>query len=133
MDVGIDGASYLGTLTSGVGRHITRLGGDGAIDWQYREVGTASSPAISPDNTLLIAGTTPQGAPSKISALDPSTGTLLWSETLPPENGGSVREMSMPRFAPNNAAVYIGMDVNDYAADAYSYLYAFSKADLGTP
>ena len=133
VDVGIDGASYLGTLTSGVGRHITRLRGDGAIDWQYREVGTASSPAISPDNTLLIAGTTPQGAPSKISALDPSTGTLLWSETLPPENGGSVREMSMPRFAPNNAAVYIGMDVNDYAADAYSYLYAFSRADLGTP
>lgn len=133
VDVGADGASYLGTLTFGVGRHITQLLGNGTISWQYRDDGIASSPAISSDNTLLIAGTTVQGAPSIIKALNPATGALIWSETLPAENGGSVREMSMPRFSPNSAAVYIGMDVNDYAANPYSYLYAFSKADLGAP
>ncbi|MGI8819825.1 MAG: PQQ-binding-like beta-propeller repeat protein [Chthoniobacterales bacterium] len=119
-----DGSVYLGTLTFGVGRHLTSLDANGAIRWQFRDEGIASNPAVSPLNTLVLYSAYDIGAPSHVNALS-TAGQLLWTENLPAENGGFVRALSTPRFSADGAAAYVGMDVNDGASDPYSYLYAF--------
>jgi hypothetical protein len=127
VDVGSDGSVYVGTLAYGVGRHFTALNSDGTIRWQYRDDGTASAPAVSPLNNLVLFSAYDYAAPSRISALS-TTGQLLWTESLPAENGGYVRSHSTPRFSSDGTTAYVGTDVNDYAADPYSYLYAFDTA-----
>ena len=124
VDVGIDGSVYVGTLAFGIGSHFTALNSDGTIRWQYRDDGIASAPAVSPLNNLALFSAYDISAPSRVTALS-TTGQLLWTENLPAENGGYVRSYSTPRFAPDGATAYVGTDVNDYAADPYSYLYAF--------
>lgn len=131
VDVGSDGAVYVGTLAYGVGRHLTSLDANGTIRWQYFDSGIASPPAVSPLNTLVLYTAYDVGAPSHVNALS-TTGQLLWTETLPAENGGFVRAMSVPRFNADGATAYVGMDVNDYAADPYTYLYAFETASAAT-
>ena len=131
VDVGSDGAVYVGTLTSGVGRYLTSLDANGTIRWQYFDSGIASAPAVSPLNTLVLYSAYDVGAPSHVNALSTS-GQLLWTENLPAENGGFVRAMSVPRFSADGAAAYVGMDVNDYAADPYTYLYAFETTSTTT-
>ena len=127
VDVGSDGSVYVGTLAYGLGRHLTALNSDGTIRWQYFDSGIASAPAVSPLNTLVLYSAYDVGAPSHVNALS-TTGQLLWTESLPAENGGFVRAMSTPRFSPDGATAYVGMDVNDYATDPYTYLYAFETA-----
>jgi hypothetical protein len=39
---------------------------------------------------------------------------------------------STPRFSADGATAYVGMDVNDYATDPYTYLYAFETASTPT-
>jgi hypothetical protein len=127
VDVGSDGSVYVGTLAYGVGRHLTSLDANGTIRWQYFDSGIASAPAVSPLNTLVLYSAYDVGAPSHVNALN-TTGQLLWTESLPAENGGFVRAMSTPRFSADGATAYVGIDVNDYAADPYTYLYAFETA-----
>ena len=127
VDVGSDGSVYVGTLAYGTGRHLTALNADGTIRWQYLDNGIASAPAVSPLNTLVLYSAYDVGAPSHVNALT-TTGQLLWTENLPVENGGFVRAMSVPRFSADGTTAYVGMDVNDYASDPYTYLYAFDTA-----
>jgi hypothetical protein len=127
IDVGSDGSVYVGTLAFGIGRHLTALNSDGTIRWQYRDDGIASSPAVSPLNTLVLYSAYDIATPSHVNALS-TAGLLLWTENLPAENGGYVRAMSTPRFTADGATVYVGMDVNDYATDPYTYLYAFDTS-----
>ena len=129
VDVGIDGSVYVGTLAFGIGRHFTALNSDGTIHWQYRDDGIASAPAVSPLNTLALFSAYDIAAPSRVTALS-TTGQLLWTENLPAENGGYVRSYSTPRFTPDGTTAYVGTDVNDYAADPYSYLYAFDTTSV---
>lgn len=127
VDVGSDGSVYVGTLAYGVGRHLTALNSDGTIRWQFADAGIASSPAVSPLNTLVLYSAYDVGAPSHVNAVS-TAGQLLWTEDLPAENGGFVRAISTPRFNANGTTAYVGMDVNDYANDPYTYLYAFDTS-----
>ncbi len=52
----------------------------------------------------------------------------MWTVNLTPENGGYIRAFSRARFTPDGETVYYGTDVNDYATDLYSYLYAISAS-----
>jgi len=124
LDVGSDGAVYVGTLTYGVGGHLTALNPDGTLRWQFQDDGIASAPAVSPLNTLVLFSAYDFAAPSRVHAIT-TDGALLWTENLPAENGGYVHVMSVPRFSPDGACAYVGTDVNDYASDPYCYLYAF--------
>jgi hypothetical protein len=130
IDVGSDGSLYLGTLAYGVGRHLSALNPDGTIRWQFQDNGIASAPAVSPLNTLVLYSAYDIGTPSHVNTLS-ITGQLIWTENLPAENGGYIRAMSVPRFSTDGTAAYVGMDVNDYASDPYTYLYAFAT-DSGT-
>ena len=127
LDVGIDGNIYVGTLTFGQGRHLTSLNPDGTLRWQFRDDGTASAPAASPLNTLVLFSAYDFAAPSRVHAVS-TAGALLWTEFLPEENGGYVHVMSIPRFSPDGLCAYVGTDVNDYATDPYCYLYAFDTS-----
>jgi hypothetical protein len=127
LDVGNDGAVYVGTLTYGQGRHLTALNPDGTLRWQFRDDGIASSPAVSPLNNLVLFSAYDFATPSRVHAVSTS-GALLWTENLPAENGGYVHVMSVPRFSPDSTTGYVGTDVNDYATDPYSYLYAFDTS-----
>jgi|GEM_PF-952602 len=131
-DVGSDGAAYVGTLTFGTGRHLTSLNPNGTLRWQFRDDGIASAPGVSPINTIVLYSAYDIGAPSHVNVLT-TAGQLRWREDLPAENGGFVRAMSRPRFSTDGATVYLGMDVNDGAADPYSYLYAFLTGDSAAP
>ena len=131
IDVGSDGSVYVGTLAFGIGRHLTALNPDGTIRWQFRDDGIASSPAVSPLNTLVLYSAYDIATPSHVNAVS-TAGLLLWTENLPAENGGYVRAMSTPRFGAYGSSAYVGMDVNDYATDAYTYLYSFDTAAAAT-
>jgi hypothetical protein len=124
LDVGTDGNIYVGTLTFGTGRHLTSLNPDGTLRWQFHDDGIASSPAVSPANNAVLYSAYDISIPSHVNALS-TAGALLWTENLPAENGGYVRVISTPRFTPDSSMSYAGTDVNDYASEPYSYLYAF--------
>jgi hypothetical protein len=124
LDVGSDGAIYIGTLTFGQGQHLTALNPDGTLRWQFQDDGIASSPAVNSQNTAVVFSAYDLSAPSRVHVLT-TGGQLLWTENLPAENGGFVRVISVPRFSPDGATSYAGTDVNDYASDPYCYLYAF--------
>jgi hypothetical protein len=85
---------------------------------------------VAPGNRVIVATEYEIGGFGFVRGLSPSDGSPRWSIQLPAENGGWVRGMSKPRFSPNGATVYIGMDVNDSAPDPYTYLYAI-KAGPG--
>ena len=131
VDVGSDGAVYVGTLTFGTGSHFTALNVDGTLRWQFRDDGIASAPAVSPLNTLVLYSAYFISTPSHVNALN-TAGQLLWTENLPAENNGYVRVVSTPRFTPDGSVAYAGTDVNDYAQNPYSYLYAFDTSGGAT-
>lgn len=124
VGVSRDGSIYLGTLTYGVGRHLTALNADGSLRWEVRDDGIASTPAANPPNTMVLYSAYRTSTPSHVRALS-TNGALLWNVKLPAENGGYVRVMSTPRFTPDGATAYLGTDVNDSATNPYCYLYAF--------
>jgi hypothetical protein len=127
LDVGSDGAVYVGTLTFGQGRHLTALNPDGTLRWQFQDDGIASSPAVSPLNDVVLFSAYDFATPSRVHTVN-TGGALLWTENLPAENGGYVHVISVPRFSPDGATSYVGTDVNDYAFDPYCYLYAFDTS-----
>ena len=131
LDVGPEGNIYVGTLTFGTGSHLTSLNSDGTLRWQFQDNGIASSPAVNEQNTVVVFSAYDFSTPSRVHALT-TAGELLWTENLPAENGGFVHTISEPRFSSDGATTYIGTDVNDYASDPYSYLYAFDTAGATT-
>jgi hypothetical protein len=111
---------------------LTATRPDGTTKWQYTDTGILGGPVVSPTNKRVIVGGYDIGAPGYVTAVNTSTGKRAWRLVLPAENGGYVRPMSRPRFSCNGAVVYMGMDVNDYAADPYTYLYAINTGDQTT-
>jgi hypothetical protein len=88
-------------------------------------------PVVDSSNTLVVVGANGIGVPSAVQGIDAAAGTLSWQVDLPAENGGFVRPMSRASFSLDAATVYVGMDVNDNAADPYTYLYAIDTGVNG--
>ena len=127
-NVGSDGTIYVG---ENFPTNVMALNPDLSVKWPWR---TASAPWWVPlsselSNTLVVVGANGIGGVlSAVQGIDAATGTLSWQVDLPAENGGFVRPMSRARFSLDAATVYVGMDVNDNAADPYTYLYAIDTA-----
>ena len=108
---------------------VLALNPDLSVKWQLsNSIGTLVGPVVDSSNTLVVVGASGIGVPSAVQGIDAASGILSWQVDLPAENGGFVRPMSRPRFSLDAATVYVGMDVNDNAADPYSYLYAIDTA-----
>jgi hypothetical protein len=122
-DVGADGTIYIGQNLS----NLVALNPNGSERWRFASRGILGSPIVNPANSLIAMGGYEIGEPGFVQGID-TAGQLVWEVNLPPENGGYIRPMSRPRFSDDSSTVYIGMDVNDYAADPYTYLYAIDAS-----
>lgn len=118
-DVGADGIFYVTQNYN----NIIANNPDGTQRWTFTSRGTLGSPIVNPANTLISVGGYEYNQPGFIQGID-TAGALRWEVDLPAENGGFVRPLSRPRFSADSSTAYVGMDVNDYAADVYTYLYA---------
>jgi hypothetical protein len=130
-NVGSDGTIYVG---ENFPTNVMALNPDLSVKWTLaNSIGYLVGPVVDSPNALVVVGANGIGVPSALQGIDAATGHLSWQVDLPAENGGFVRPMSRPRFSLDAAAVYVGMDVNDSAADPYTYLYAFDTgAATGT-
>jgi PQQ-like domain/IPT/TIG domain len=125
-NVGSDGTIYVG---ENFPTNVLALNPDLSVKWQLsNSIGTLVGPVVDSSNTLVVVGASGIGVPSAVQGIDAASGILSWQVDLPAENGGFVRPMSRPRFSLDAATVYVGMDVNDNAADPYCYLYAIDTA-----
>jgi len=123
--LGSDGTVY---VAENFPTDVLALNPDLSVKWKFENSSaTLVGPVVNSSNTLLVVGVNRIGAQSTVQGID-TTGKLSWKVGLPAENGGFVRPISRPRFSRDLARVYIGMDVNDGAADVYTYLYAINTA-----
>ena len=122
-NVGSDGTIYVG---ENFPTNVMALNPDLSVKWKLaNSIGYLVGPVVDSSNTLVVVGANGIGGVlSAVQGIDAATGTLSWQVDLPAENGGFVRPMSRARFSLDAATVYVGMDVNDNAADPYTYLYA---------
>jgi hypothetical protein len=128
--LGSDGTAYVGESFP---NDILALNPDLSVKWKLaNSIGYPVGPVVNSSNTLVVAGVNGIGVPSAVQGIDATTGKLSWQVNLPAENGGFVRPMSRARFSAELATVYVGMDVNDGAADVYTYLYAINTAPTVT-
>ena len=127
-DVGPDGVFYVGNDDP----DLFAVKPNGVIKWTVEETGFIKGPIVSPTNDVVVVSGYEIGLPGYVSGVSTS-GQPKWMVNLPFENGGSVRPASRARFSPNGKTVYVGMDVNDYAINPYTYLYAIKPggSDFG--
>ncbi len=125
-DVGSDGVFYVGQNYS----YLVATNPDGVTKWKDNGRGFLGGPIASPTNNQVAVGGYEIGKPGYVAAAATGTGQVKWVVVLPAENGGFVRPMSRPRFSNDGSVVYVGMDVNDNAADPYTYLYAFNTGNV---
>ena len=122
-DIGADGTIYITHNLSVISGYTP----SGANLWNFNPGGITGDAIVNPQNTLVSAGGYEIGEPGFIYGLS-NTGQSIWTVNLPAENGNYVRTISRARFTPDGETVYYGTDVNDYANDIYSYLYAVSAS-----
>ena len=128
-NVGSDGTIYVG---ENFPTNVMALNPDLSVKWKLaNSIGYLVGPVVDSSNTLVVVGANGIGGPSAVQGIDAAAGTLSWQVDLPAENGGFVRPISRPRFSLDAATVYVGMDVNDNAADPYTYLYAIDTGVNG--
>ena len=123
-DIGADGTIY-------AAHNLTALSGYtplGAKLWDFIPGGSIYGSAIvNSSNTVVTVSGYDYSQPGVLYGVS-NTGQSLWTVNLTPENGGYIRAFSRARFTPDGETVYYGTDVNDYATDLYSYLYAISAS-----
>ena len=122
-DVGSDANVY-----ATQSRDVFSFNPAGEQRWQFQSFGILGKPIVSPLNDVVALDTYEYAQPGIIQGINAASGQLAWQVSLPAENGGYVRGISRPRFSGDGATVYYGTNVNDYASDAYSYLYAIASS-----
>jgi hypothetical protein len=119
-DVGPDGTVYDGKNLS----QLYAVNSNGTIRWQYTDSGIMYGPVASPRNDLLmIGGLVTYGEPGFFAAVS-TTGSLIWKELLPVENGFNIWPMSRARFTPDGQTAYFGMSIAGQGDNPYTYLYS---------
>jgi hypothetical protein len=126
VDVGPDGTVY-------DGKNLTQLyavNSNGTIRWQYADSGIMYGAVVSPRNELLmIGGLVTYGQPGFFEAVS-TTGSLIWKELLPVENGFNIWPMSRARFTPDGQTAYFGMSIAGQGSNPYTYLYSVQTAKV---
>ncbi len=122
-DVGSDANVY-----ATQGQDLFSFNPVGEQRWQFDSFGILGRPVVSPINDIVALHTYEYAQPGIVQGVNAATGALAWQVDFPAENGGYVRGVSRPRFSNDGATVYYGTNVNDYASDVYSYLYAIAAS-----
>ena len=123
-DVGSDGNIYaVGDLND-----LFSFAPSGAQRWIFDSVGILGDPIVSPNNEVVVVDSSDYAQPGIVQGVNAASGQLAWQVNFPAENGGYVRALSRPRFSGDGSTVYYGTNVNSYANDLYTYLYAISAA-----
>ena len=126
-DVGPDGVVYDGQNLL----NLYAVNSDGTIRWHYTDTGIMYGPVVSPLNDLLmIGGLVTYGQPGFFEAVS-TTGSLIWKELLPVENGLNIWPMSRARFTPDGQTAYFGMSIAGQGDNPYTYLYSVATAKAG--
>ncbi len=89
-----------------------------------------SAPEVSPDGSVVVAGTADSILPSQgfITGIDADTGEVLWSVMLPQEDGAFPQPTGHPRFSPDGSRVYMGVILQNR-----SFVYAIDLGGVGVP
>lgn len=117
-----------GTVYAIEGDHLAAFERSGASRWRFSNPERLFEPAVSPENTMLIApGQTNWGAPCYIDGLS-IAGAGLWRLDLPVEDDAPVMPASRPRFSRGGETVYLGMTGDQYKASDSGWLYALDTA-----
>ncbi|HEX8399344.1 MAG TPA: PQQ-binding-like beta-propeller repeat protein [Pyrinomonadaceae bacterium] len=125
-DVGADGTIYIGRNLN----FVNALNQNGSQKWQFTGSGILGDPTVNPQNSVLTIGGYDIGFPGYVHSIGANNGQLLWTVTLPEENGGFIRPSARPEFSRDGSTVYVGMSLATYSvSDEYSYLYAFQATD----
>lgn len=124
-DVGADGTIYVGRNFN----LITALNPNGSQKWQFTGSGILDNPTVNRQNSVVVIGGYQINAPGFVQGIGASNGQLLWTLTLPEENGGFIRPSARPKFSANGATVYVGTSLSSTSPDVYSYLYAIQVVD----
>lgn len=98
--------------------------------WQFDSFGILGKPVVSPTNDVVALHAYEYAQPGIVQGVNAATGALAWQVDFPAENGGYVRGITRPRFSNDGGVVYYGTNVNDYAYDVYSYLYAIAASPV---
>jgi hypothetical protein len=125
-DVGADGTIYIGRNLN----LITALNPNGSQKWEFSGIGILDNPTVNPQNSVVVIGGYEYNAPGFVQGIGANNGQLLWTLTLPEENGGFVRPSARPKFSLNGSTVYVGMSLSSSSPDEYSYLYAIQAVQL---
>ena len=59
-----------------------------------------------------------------------TSGSLIWKEVLPVENGFNIWPMSRARFTPDGQTAYFGMSIAGQGDNPYAYLYSVQTAKV---
>lgn len=125
-DVGPDGTIYDGQDLS----YLYAVNNNGTIRWQYTDSGIMFGPVVSPRNDLLmVGGLVTYGQPGFFAAVS-TTGSLIWKELLPVENGFNIWPMSRARFTGDGQTAYFGMSIAGQGDNPYTYLYSVQTAKV---
>ena len=124
-DVGTDGNIYAIQQNA---RKVFSFTAAGAERWQFQSFGILSDPIVSPNNEITVTDAYDYAEPGVVHGINAENGQLEWQVNFPAENGGYVRALSRPRFSADSSTVYYGTNVNDYAGDVYTYLYAIAAS-----
>jgi hypothetical protein len=125
-DVGADGTIYIGRNLN----FVNALNPNSSQKWQFTGSGILGDPTVNPQNTVLTIGGYDIAVPGYVHSIGANNGQLLWTVTLPEENGGFVRPSARPKFSRDGSIVYVGMSLaSSTPSDEYSYLYAFQATD----
>jgi outer membrane protein assembly factor BamB len=126
VDVGPDGTVYDGKNLS----QLYAVNSNGTIRWQYSDSGIMFGAVVSPRNDLLvIGGLVTYGQPGFFTAVS-TTGSLIWKELLPVENGFNIWPMSRARITPDGQTAYFGMSIAGQRDNPYTYLYSVQTAKV---
>lgn len=126
VDVGPDGTVYDGKNLA----QLYAVNSNGTIRWQYSDGQIMYGAVASPINDLLmVGGVVTYGQPGFLAAIS-TTGSLIWKEPLPVENGLFVWPISRARFTPNGQTAYFGMSIAGQGDNPYTYLYSVQTAKV---
>ena len=129
-NIGSDGTIYVG---ENFPTNVMALNPDLSVKWKLaNSIGYLVGPVVDSSNTLVVVGANGIGAPSAVQGIDAGeTAPFPGKSICLRKTVASSDPHPRPRFSLDAATVYVGMDVNDNAADPYSYLYAIDTAVNG--
>jgi outer membrane protein assembly factor BamB len=126
--VGPNGSVYFSRSLS----FLDSVTSTGQPRWTYFDGSVIDHPAVSPDGSVVVAGSRNFGEPGSVRAWNAATGELRWQLNLPNENGGNQILYTQPRFSADSRTVYFGTAVLG-GPGTFSFVYAVNTGAGSAP